>query len=89
MAEGPFGYEIERDDELIVPFKITNEDDFREIMTRESIFSFSSAAAGTVVAGPAGTVTGHVMGTTAGFIRHNKIHPDDDIFESETPWDDL
>lgn len=88
MTKAPLGYEVERDDELIVPVKLTNDNDFREIMTRESMFSFPSAAVGTAVAGPAGTVAGHFVGTTAGFIRHKKIHPDDDIFEGEWPTDD-
>lgn len=83
--ELPLGYKIEEDDELIVPVKLTNEEDFREIMTRESMFSFPAAAVGTAVAGPAGTVAGHLTGTTVGFLRHRRIHPDDDYTEPERP----
>lgn len=85
MSERPLGFSVEKDEDLIVPYRISNEDDFREIMARESTFSFPAAAIGTAVAGPAGTVAGHIAGTTAGFIRHKKIHPDDDIFEKEFP----
>jgi len=85
--ELPLGYEVSTDDELIIPVKLENDNDFREIVTREGAFSFPAAMAGTVVAGPAGTVAGHIAGTTAGFIRHKKMHPDDDIFEPETPLD--
>jgi len=81
----PAGYTITEDDELVIPYKLENEEEFREIMSRESIFSFSSAALGTAVAGPAGTVAGHIAGTTAGIIRHKKIHPDDELTESELP----
>lgn len=84
-VELPFGYKVSRDEDLIVPVKIENEDDFREIMTRESMYSFPSAAAGTVVAGPAGTVAGHIAGTTAGAVRHVRVHPDDDLTEPEPP----
>lgn len=81
----PLGYRIERDDDLIIPVRFANDSDFREIMARESVFSFPSAAVGTAIAGPAGTVAGHVIGTTAGFIRHKKVHPDDPIFEPDRP----
>lgn len=85
MPDLPLGYEIEQDEDLIIPVKVTNEDDFREIMTRESMFSFPSAAVGTAIAGPAGTVAGHIAGTTAGIIRHRKLHPDDELVEPEPP----
>lgn len=85
MPEGPLGFGVEQDDDLVIPVKLTNEDDFREIMSRESLFSFPAAAVGTAVAGPAGTVAGHVTGTAIGFVRHKRIHPDDDIFEPERP----
>jgi len=83
--ELPAGYSIDQDTELLVPVKLENEEDFREIMSRESIFSFSSAAIGTAVAGPAGTIAGHLIGTTVGGIRHRKIHPDDNFTEGEPP----
>jgi hypothetical protein len=85
--ELPGGYTVERDEsgELIIPVSLQNEEDFREIMTRESMLSFPSAAVGTVLAGPAGTVAGHLAGTSAGIIRHSRIHPDDDITEPELP----
>lgn len=85
MVQGPFGYSLERDEDLVVGYKIQNENEFREIMTRESIFSFPSAAVGTALAGPAGTVAGHIAGTTAGIIRHTNIHPDDNLTEPEKP----
>lgn len=81
----PAGYTITEDDELVIPYKLENEEEFREIMSRESIFSFSSAALGTAVAGPAGTVIGHIAGTTMGIVRHKKIHPDDDLVDPELP----
>lgn len=85
MAELPLNYEIKKDDDLIIPYRVGNEDEFREIMARESAFSFPAAAIGTVVAGPAGTVAGHVAGTTAGIIRHKKVHPDDELTDPEPP----
>lgn len=83
--ELPGGYKVDKDDELVVPVKLENEEEFREIMTRESMFSFPSAAIGTAVAGPAGTVAGHIIGTSIGIVRHTKIHPDDDLTEPERP----
>lgn len=85
MSDLPLGYSFEEDEDLIVPYKLTNEDEFREIMTRESMFSFPSAAVGTVVAGPAGTVAGHMIGTGAGIIRHRKIHPDRRLVDPSPP----
>lgn len=84
-VELPAGYTIDEEEDLIIPIKLENEDDFREIMSRESIFSFSSAALGTAIAGPAGTVAGHLAGTSMGIIRHSKIHPDDNLTEPERP----
>lgn len=70
------GYSLERNDNLIIPIQMTNDNEFKEVMARESVFSFPMAAAGTVMAGPAGTVAGHVAGTAMGAIRHKRIHPD-------------
>lgn len=85
MTEGPLGYSVEKNGDLTIPYYIENEDGFRDIMTRESSLSFPSAALGTVVAGPAGTLLGHFAGSTAAYIRHRRINPDEDPTEPKIP----
>jgi len=47
-------------------------------MTRESMFLFPAAAAGTAIAGPPGTVAGHIAGSLAGFARHDQLEGEED-----------
>lgn len=76
--ELPLGYEVKRDEDLLIELYLSNEDSFRETMSRESGFSFPAAAVGTVVAGPIGTASGHIAGAVAGLVRHNQIHGDEE-----------
>lgn len=71
--ELPADYSIEKREELTIPIALRNEKEFQDIMSRESIFSFPSAAVGTAVAGPPGTVAGHMTGTILGYIRHKRL----------------
>lgn len=72
------GFKVVKDDDLLIPVALRNDDDFKDIMTRESMFSFPAAAAGTAIAGPPGTVAGHVAGSLAGFARHEQLEGDED-----------
>lgn len=79
VSELPRGYKVIKNDELVFPVALRNEDDFKDIMTRESVFSFPSAAVGTAIAGPPGTVAGHIAGSLSGYIRHSQLEGDEDI----------
>jgi hypothetical protein len=71
--ELPMDYSVEKREDLVFPIVLRNEREFQDVMTRESIFSFPSAAAGTAIAGPPGTVAGHITGTVAGYLRHKRL----------------
>jgi len=77
VTDLPRGYKLVKDEDLIVPVALRNDDDFKDIMTRESIFSFPSAAAGTAIAGPPGTVAGHIAGSVSGYIRHKQLESEE------------
>lgn len=79
--ELPGGYTVVVDEDVTGGAYIENEDDFREIMGRESGFSFPLAALGTVAAGPPGTAAAHTLGAIAGLARHREIHGGEDSDE--------
>ena len=70
-------FAIEREDSLLFPFFISNRaKPSREVLGRETLFSFPLAAVGFALAGPPGVAAGHIVGAVAGFIRHKRIHPE-------------
>jgi hypothetical protein len=67
------GYSIGYNPKLLVPFYLTNAQEFRDVLTREALFSFSLAGAGFLMAGPVGVLAGHIFGAAAGYARYRRI----------------
>lgn len=70
----PAGFEVRRNEGLLIPYYIHNDDEKREILGREAGFSFPMAMAGFAVAGPLGVLAGHVVGASIGYVRHGRIY---------------
>ena len=69
----PAGYSIQQRPGLVVPYYLTNRTEFRDVLTREALFSFPLAGLGFFVAGPLGVLVGHVLGASAGWVRYRRI----------------
>lgn len=67
------GFEITREDDLVVPYVLRNADEQRDFFARQALFEWPLAVAGWMVGGPVGGVLGVVVGSVAGYARGERV----------------
>lgn len=71
--ELPLGYKLDENKNLLVPYYVSNDSEFRIAQIRNSGFTIPFAAAGFLIGGPVGLVAGSILGSLLGYARGQAI----------------